>query len=174
MHKAMSVYGFRPLTTDLVLLAAMLDTQPDDLGVRYVPFAGMDRRSPRTVVKLPAMQGIVEWLENTALGTDMWLAASKWTKTYQDCEIRFTMDCGCGLVPTSAFIRGTWNTWLERFNLSRSAAYGRTNVAWPQEMKPYFLKYTDFTSTQFEMWLRMRSALRSLPAVSENELLRAA
>jgi hypothetical protein len=75
---AMSQDGARPLTTDLALVGAMMHTKPDDRGMRYVPFTAVETNGSCNVVKLPVMDQIVEWFENTALGSDMWKNASDW------------------------------------------------------------------------------------------------
>lgn len=99
--EAMSKDGARPLTTDLALVGAMMNTPADDLGMRYVPFSGIMQDGGRNVVKLPVMDQIVEWFENSALGTDMWKNASDWCEKQNGTRIHFVMNCGCGLVSVS-------------------------------------------------------------------------
>jgi len=164
MLEAMSVDGCVPLTADLVLVAGILTVEPDDRGVRYVPFAGIDPDEPRTVVKIPEMDGIVEWMENTALGSYMWQKASDWSEANHGCRIEFAMDCGCGCVTTEQYADGTWRNWVRAFNESRRHAYGRTNIAYRHSIRG-----TDITPGQLDMWRRMRAALHDLPAVVHDE-----
>lgn len=158
MLEAMQVDGCVPLTTDLVLFAGILSAERDDLGMRYVPFAGRDPRTPQTVVKLSIMDGIVEWMENTALGSYMWQAASRWAEKEYDCKVEFSMNCGCGSVCCESYENGAWPEWVRRFNESRRDMYGRTNV----ELRST-IEGTDITKEQLHMWHRMRTALEALP-----------
>ena len=159
MLDAMSVDGCVPLTADLVLFAGILSIPADDLGIKFVPFAGMVPGT-RTVVKIPEMDGIVEWMENTALGSYLWARASDWAERNHGCRIEFAMDCGCGGVRTEHYANGTWRKWVRRFNETRRIAYGRTNVEYRDTIAG-----TDITQAQHSMWRRMRTALLSLPAV---------
>ncbi len=114
MLKAMSVDGCIPLTTDLVLFAGILTVDMDDLGMRFVPFAGIDSSNPTTVVKHTIMDGIVDWMENTALGSYMWKLASEWAEKEYGCRIEFSMNCGCGSVALEAYENGNWPLWVQR------------------------------------------------------------
>lgn len=168
MLEAMSVDGCVPLTADLVLFAGILSVEPDKRGVRYVPFAGIDLNDPTapTVVKIPEMDGIVEWMENTALGSYMWQKASQWAEANHGCRVEFSMDCGCGGVTTEQYANGTWRNWVRAFNVSRRYAYGRTNIEYRSTIRG-----TDITSDQLNMWRRMRAALHAIPAVVHDEEL---
>jgi hypothetical protein len=168
MLEAMSVDGCVPLATDLVLFAGILSVEPDKRGVRYVPFAGIDLDNPTapTVVKIPEMNGIVEWMENTALGTYMWKQASNWSEKHYGCRVEFSMDCGCGGVRPEQYANGEWRNWVRAFNKSRRHAYGRTNIEHHQTIHG-----TDINLDQLFMWRRMRAALKALPVVVHNEEL---
>jgi len=168
MLKAMSVDGCVPLTADLVLFAGILSVEPDKRGVKYVPFAGIDLNDPTapTVIKIPEMDGIVEWMENTALGSYMWQKASDWAEQTHGCRVEFSMDCGCGGVTTEQYTNGIWRNWVRAFNVSRRHAYGRTNIAYRSTIRG-----TDITPDQLLMWRRMRAALQALPAIVRDEEL---
>jgi len=168
MLKAMSVDGCVPLTADLVLFAGILSVEPDKRGVKYVPFAGIDLNDPTapTVIKIPEMDGIVEWMENTALGSYMWQKASDWAEQTHGCRVEFSMDCGCGGVTTEQYTNGTWRNWVRAFNESRRHAYGRTNIEYRSTIHG-----TDITPDQLLMWRRMRAALQALPAIVRDEEL---
>jgi hypothetical protein len=161
MLKAMSVDGCVPLTSDLALFAGILSVEEDDLGMRNIPFAGIDLQNPSTVVKLNVMENIVEWMENTALGGYMWRAASDWAEQEYGCKVEFSMDCGCGSVCCESYDNGNWVRWVRRFNESRRHAYGRTNIRWQEGIVG-----TDITLNQFHIWHRMKEVLESLPACS--------
>lgn len=158
---AMSQDGARPLTTDLALVGAMMHTPPDDRGMRYVPFTAVETNGSRNVVKLPVMDQIVEWFENTALGSDMWKNASDWCEKKMGARVHFAMNCGCGLVAVSAYKNGQWKAWKERFNASRAHLFGRTvlNVREADSVEGL-----DMTSAQLMMWQRIRMSLEALPA----------
>ena len=160
MLQAMSIDGCVPLTTDLALFAGILSVKPDDLGVRFVPFAGIDPSEPQTIIKLTIMDHIVEWMENTALGGYMWQAASKWSEKEYGCKIEFSMNCGCVAVSCDSYTNGNWIEWVQRFNRSRKHTYGRTNIAWQDTIDG-----TDITLDQYHIWCRMRGALESLSKV---------
>lgn len=162
MWKAMSLDGCVPLTTDLALFAGIMTVEQDDLGMRFVPFAGIDSEDPRTVVKLNIMEGMVEWMENTALGGYMWRAASEWAERKHGCRVEFSMDCGCGSVCCESYENGNWVEWVRRFNGTRRQAYGRTNVVWREGIEG-----TDITIDQYYTWQRMRKALEALPRIEE-------
>lgn len=161
MLKAMSVDGCVPLTTDLVLFAGILSADMDELGMRSVPFAGANPLMPQTVIKLYIMEDIVEWMENTALGSYMWQKASQWATEQYGCKVEFSMNCSCGSVCCESYENGAWPEWVRRFNASRRLMYGRTNIVWQTRIEG-----TDITESQFQMWRRMRAALEALPAVS--------
>jgi hypothetical protein len=115
LFNAMSADGARPLTTDLVLYGAMANTPADELGMRYVPFTTVNNLTGE-ITKLPVMEQISEWFENTALGTDMWMNASAWSKKSEN--VHFAMNCGCGLVNSAAYKDGRWSQWKLEFNSS--------------------------------------------------------
>lgn len=158
MLEAMSIDGCVPLTTDLVLFAGILTVEPDDLGMRTVPFAGIDATDPQTVIKLTVMEHIVEWMENTALGSYMWRAASDWAEKEYGCKIEFSMNCACGTVLCESYVNGNWVEWVRRFNTSRKHAYGRTNIVWQDTIDG-----TDITHDQYQVWRKMRGTLEALP-----------
>jgi len=158
---AMSQDKAVPLTTDLALMGAMLATSADDLGMRYVPFCGAEKDS-QNVVKLPVMEQIVDWFENTALGSDMWKNASDWSERTTGMRVHFAMNCGCGLVATTSYRNGQWTAWKERFNASRSHLFGRTTVV---RRVSDTLEGLDITPAQLDIWRRVRAALEALPAV---------
>ncbi|HRC26306.1 MAG TPA: hypothetical protein PKX87_02625 [Alphaproteobacteria bacterium] len=162
--EAMSQDGAKPLTTDLALVGAMMNTPPDDLGMRYVPFTGL-KLGTREVVKLPVMDQIVNWLENTALGTDMWANASEWCESRNGTRVHFAMNCGCGLVATSGYRTGQWKAWKARFNASRADVFGKTSVV---RAETNALEGLDITPAQLQMWHRMRACLESLPAARQD------
>lgn len=165
MLKAMSIDGCVPLTSDLALFAGILTVEQDDLGMRFIPFAGINTQDPRTVVKLNVMENIVEWMENTALGGYMWRAASEWAEKEYGCKVEFSMDCGCGSVCCEAYENGNWVQWVRCFNESRRHAYGRTNIIWQEGIEG-----TDITVDQLYTWRRMKGVLEALPYV-ENPCL---
>ena len=156
----MSENGFQPLTSDLVLLAAMLATPADAGGMRYVPFSGLDTTTS-DMVKLPVMDQIEQWFENTALGSDMWKQASDWTEEVCDGRVHFAMNCGCGIVDVRAYGNGKWSQWLKDFNASRAQVVGRTSVV---RYETNDVSRCDITSQQLLIWNRIRSCLESLPA----------
>lgn len=168
--QAMSADGARPLTADLALIGAMMHTAPDDRGMRYVPFSGVEAGT-QNVVKLPVMEQIVDWFENSALGTDMWANASDWCEGVNGTRVHFAMNCGCGLVAVSAYRNGLWQSWKERFNASRAHLFGRTRVV---RRSTDEIAGLDITAAQMDMWRRIRTALEALPAVAEGETRRAA
>lgn len=159
MMSAMSVHGFRPVPTDLVLLGGLFSSTPDAIGIRSVPFSGFDRKR-REIVKLSVMSGIVEWMENSALGTAMWRSVSEWTRRTRGTVIEFTMKCHCIEVPVSVFDGLEYGKWLERHHASRAGVTGvfgrsglpvrKTNIG------------TDITGEQFMLWRTMRHALEEL------------
>lgn len=157
---AMSQDNARPLTADMALVGAMMNTEADDLGMRYVPFCGIEEKK-RIVVKLPVMDQIADWLENTALGTDMWNNASNWLENRNGMRVHFAMNCGCGLVATTAYANGQWAGWKKRFNTSRADLFGRTTVTRRGIDSTAGL---DITDKQLQMWRRIRNCLESLPA----------
>lgn len=160
---AMSKDGAVPLTTDLALVGAMMHTQPDDRGMRTVPFSAIETVRSQNVIKLPVMDQIVEWFENSALGTDMWNNASDWCEAEMGARVHFAMNCNCGLVATSAYTNGVWQSWKERFNASRAHLYGRTKVV---TRKTDSIDGLDMTFAQLAMWKRIRKCLEALPAVA--------
>jgi len=160
--EAMSQDGAQPLTTDLVLAGAMLNSSQDDLGMKYVPFSGLEG-STRRMVKLPVMDQVVEWCENSALGTDMWQHASDWCEKSHNGRFHFAMNCGCGCVSREAYADGRWQAWKERFNRSRADVFGRTTVV---RRDINSIEGTDITASQLHMWYRMRSCLEALVAAS--------
>jgi len=161
----MSADGARPLTTDLVLLAAMMQTRPDAGGMRYVPFTALETTQSQNVIKLPVMDGIVEWFENTALGTDMWQNVSDLCEAKIGARVHFAMNCGCGLVSVAAYKSGLWQMWKEQFNAARAHLFGRTVVV---RRAADSLHGIDMTDAQLMMWTRMRAALQALPAQAQH------
>ena len=164
MFDAMSLDGCVPLTTDLALLAGVLTVDEDNLGIGFVPFSGKDLRTPQTVVKLDIMEDIVDWMENTALGSYMWRAASRWTERVYGYRIEFAMNCGCKKVRCDSFENGVLLQWVRRFNESRKSLYGRTNV-----ITQTSIEGTDISFDQFRTWVRMRNVLEALPYVNVEE-----
>ncbi|PIR83548.1 hypothetical protein COU18_02590 [Candidatus Kaiserbacteria bacterium CG10_big_fil_rev_8_21_14_0_10_51_14] len=162
MHSAMSVDGCVPLTTDLVLSAAILASEEDSLGMRFLPFVGLDSLSgSATVVTIPEMDNIVEWMENTALGGHMWRKGSEWAERNHGRRIEFSMNCGAGSVGLECYGNGNWQQWVTDFNASRRNVYGRTNTE-----RRLTIEGTDITSAQLMMWRRIRTALADLPAIA--------
>lgn len=157
---AMSRDGARPLTADLALLGAMWHTPPDAHGMRYVPFTGVELGT-QNVARLPVMDQIAEWFENTALGTDMWKNASDWCEQRIGARVHFAMNCGCGLVATSGYANGKWAAWKQAFNAERAHLYGRTRVL---RRDSDDLRGLDITPAQLMMWRRVRACLEALPA----------
>lgn len=157
---AMQADGAQPLASDLTLLGAMWHTPADDFGMRYVPFCAPVKNTSK-VAKLPVMEQIVEWFENTALGTDMWQAASDWLEQHHGMRVHFAMNCGCGMVKTSGYADGTWTAWKQRFNATRSHLYGRTQVV---TQTTNSLENLDMTAGQLMIWQRARNCLESLAA----------
>lgn len=156
---AMSADGAQPLTTDLVLVGAMMHTQPDDGGMRYVPFSVLEPAPSRNIIKLPIMDKVVEWFENTALGADMWKNASDWCERQTGARVHFAMNCGCGLVATTGYNNGQWTSWKQRFNARRAHLFGRTTVL---RRETNSLEGLDLSPAQFLMWTRIRHALDAL------------
>ncbi len=159
--EAMSVWGFTPLATDLVLVAGLMSGAEDDFGFRHVPFAGLDLVSG-TIVKTLDMDGIVDWFENTALGSEMWASVSRWTGRVYGQGLAFAMNCGCALFPNRARTDGRLEAWTRRFNESRRNVVGRTTIKIRNSVFG-----TDITEEQAVMWRRMRDALQALPARQE-------
>ena len=155
LNDAMSKYGFVPVAADLAMIATALTMQADQQGIRYLPFAAI-RHSDQAMVKLPVMEGIVGWLENTALGTDMWLSANSWLRQEHSAEVRFTMDCGCCIVPVAHLDNGVWQEWLVKFNQQRQAIYGRTDVVYLQHNS---IEDNSMQAHQLSAWLKMRNVL---------------
>jgi hypothetical protein len=160
---AMSEDDARPLTTDLVLLGAMMHTQPDAQGMRYVPFSAIETAGSQNIIKLPVMDKVVEWFENTALGTDMWQNASDWCELKMGSRVHFAMNCGCGLVAVAAYRNGLWQSWKQNFNHSRAHLFGRTQVI---RRTTDDLTGLDVTPAQLLMWRRMRACLQELASLS--------
>ncbi len=152
-----------PLVTDLVLFGAMYHSTPDSYGLRTVPFSAFEPGT-NNVIKLPVMSQAVEWFENTALGSEMWSRASRWSRLNHDCEVRFAMNCNCGLVPTQALSSKTWTVWEQNFNLERQALFGRTNVVYRTRND---ISGTNMTKDQLLIWLRIERCLSSIAATSE-------
>ena len=164
MLDAMSMDGCVPLTVDLALFAGILTVEKDDLGMGFVPFSGKDLRTPQTVVKLNIMEDIVDWMENTALGSYMWRLASHWAEQKYGCKVEFAMNCSCGSVCCESYENGNWIQWVRRHNESRRTLYGRTDVIWQSSIEG-----TDITPDQFHTWVRIRNALEALPYVNTKE-----
>lgn len=158
--RAMKVYGFQPLPTDLALIGALFSSTPDKDGVRSVPFSGYDLKK-KTIFKLEAMDGIVAWMENTALGTAMWRSVSDWTRKTRGTVIEFTMKCGCIELSAEDLENGNYGKWLERFHASRAdirGVFGQSHLPITDDIQG-----TDVTFEQFLMWKRMRRTLETLP-----------
>ncbi|BBO34182.1 hypothetical protein [Lacipirellula parvula] len=160
----------KPLTTDLVLIGAMLSSCSDDLGMCYVPFTGLEAGS-KNMVKLPVMDQVVDWFENSALGTDMWHHASDWCEKRHGGRFHFCMNCGCGFVSLEAHQDSRWKSWQVRFNLSRASVFGATSVV-RRDLNS--ILNTDITDAQLAMWHRIRTCLESLPSYQHVNLDRAA
>ncbi len=163
--EAMSKDSAVPLTTDLALVGAMMNTAPDDLGMRPIPFSAIQNDGSRIVVKLPVMDQVVEWFENSALGTDMWNNASDWCEQQNGTRVHFAMNCSCGLVEVSAYENGQWTAWKERFNKSRAHLFGRTKVV---RRDTNSISGLDITNAQLMMWYRIRACLEALPAAASD------
>jgi hypothetical protein len=168
---AMSQDGAKPLTTDLALVGAMMHTEADDRGMRYVPFTCVETNGSRNVVKLPVMEQIGEWFENTALGSDMWKNASDFCEKQMGARVHFAMNCGCGLVAVTAYKNGMWKAWKERFNASRAHLFGRTTV---KTRGTDSIDGLDMTAAQLMMWKRIRGCLEALPAEKATDVKQAA
>lgn len=161
----MSRDAARPLTSDLVLMAAMVETEPDELGMKAVPFSAIDLKT-REIVKLPVMDQLVDWFENSALGTDMWINASNWSESRYGARVHFAMNCNCGLVSNEAKNNGNWTRWKIKFNSERADLYGRTRV---RVAETNSIDGLSITSAQLMIWYRMRRALESLPRIVLND-----
>jgi hypothetical protein len=157
----MSIDGGVPLVTDMVLIGAMVKSQPDNLGMCYVPFSALDKQTGQ-IVKLPVMKGTVEWFENTALGTDMWNHASDWCQTEHGGRFHFAMNCGCGMVADSAKACGNWSKWQQQFNGSRKHVYGRTHLSYRGENT---IEGLDISGAQIEMWFHIAQCLEQFNQV---------
>src|SRR5688572_17908099 len=83
---AMSKDKARPLTSDLVLVGALIHSSTNEFGIRSVPFSCIEELT-QNIVKLPVMDQIVEWFENSALGTDMWQNASDWMESHYGARV---------------------------------------------------------------------------------------
>lgn len=159
--EAMSVDGCVPLAADLALLGATLSTPEDDYGVRFLPFTAVDVAA-KACVKIPEMDDIVGWMENTALGSHMWREASDWLERDRGCRIEFAMDCGCGSVRSASYANGDWRRWVRRFNQERRTIYGRTSVE-----RRASIAGTTMTESQRAMWKRIRATLEELPEIRQ-------
>lgn len=168
---AMSEDGAKPLTTDLALVGAMMHTQPDARGMRYVPFTAVEQNGSRNAVKLPVMEQVSEWFENSALGTDMWKNASDFCEKQMGARVHFAMNCGCGLVAVSAYKDGKWAAWKRDFNESRAHMYGRTHIV---RRDANDITGLDVTPAQLAIWQRIRACLAALPAEGTEDLKLAA
>ncbi len=157
--RAMNVYGFRPLPTDLVLVGGLFLSTPDKDGVRAVPFSGYAPKM-QTIFKIPAMIGVVEWMENTALGTAMWRSVSEWTMKTRGTVIEFTMKCSCIEVPVEHLGNERYGRWLEEFHASRDGAKGVFGQSGLPIIKD--IAGTDMTHEQFTIWNKMRASLEML------------
>ncbi len=166
---AMSRDDARPLTADLALVGGALSLAPDEHGMRFLPFSGMEDNGSTNIVKLPVMDQIVEWFENSALGTDMWKNASDFLEEQSELRVHFAMNCGCKVVPVSAYADGKCTAWKRHFNRSRSHLFGRTTVV---RRETNSLAGLDITKAQLMMWHRIRKCLEALPAatVAETQL----
>ena len=163
--EAMSRDCAKPLCVDMALIGAMLSTPPDDLGMCFVPFCGIEGMQ-RVVVKLPVMTQIVDWCENSALGTDMWEHASEISEEQHRGRFHFAMQCGCGFVARTAVQSGAWQAWQQRFNRSRADIYGRSRIV---RRETNSIEGLDITPAQLQTWRRMREVLCALPAVQIKE-----
>lgn len=168
--QAMSTDGAKPLTSDLVLVGAVLNMPADDLGVKSVPFSALNLET-REVVKLPIMDQIVEWFENTGLGTDMWHNASDWCEREKGVRVHFTMNCRCPAVPRAAIEDGRWTAWKRRDNARHADIFGRSRVV---RRDTDSLENLDMTAAALMMWRRIRMCLEALPAVQETTVAKAA
>ncbi len=157
LYDAMTQDEAVPLCTDLVLVGAMFHAKPDDIGVRLVKFSGADPATDE-VVKIPAMDGVVGWFENSALGTDMWQNANRYLSTL-GYHVHFAMKCSCGLVPIPTKHNGAWSEWQRAFNRERAHVYGRTNISWRPFREGDGLSHDDAL-----LWDRIVRALQALPS----------
>lgn len=164
--EAMSVDGCVPLTADLAILGATLSAPRDDLGIGFLPFTAIEVSS-RTCVRIPEMDNIVGWMENTALGSYMWQKANEWMEQNHDCRLEFAMNCGCGSVRSENYANGNWQRWVQRFNEVRRTVYGRTRIECRNSIAG-----TTMTKAQRTMWRRIRATLEELPAVAERTEIR--
>lgn len=162
---AMQADGALPLTSDLALVGAMWHSRADASNVRYVPFSAPVKNTTQ-IAQLPIMAQIVEWFENSALGTDMWQAASNWLEAHHGVRVHFTMNCGCGLVCTEAYTNGVWTAWKQQFNASRSHLYGRTQVV---ERDSNSLEGLDMSAAELMIWQRIRTCLESCAAAVQEK-----
>lgn len=158
LKNAMSKYGGLPLASDLAMIGAAMSLPKDDFGIRRFPLSAI-RAQDQCMIKLPVMKDIVDWLENSALGTDMWLAANEWLKANHGVTVRFTMNCDCNIVPEDAILDGRWAKWLTRFNQQRLSIYGRTHVV---NLESDDITDLNMSSDQLDSWKVMREVLLSL------------
>ena len=128
----------------------------------FVPFVGIEQQT-RAAVKLPVMTQIVDWFENSALGSDMWAHASDWCESVDGGRFHFAMNCGCGKVSAEARQGGNWTLWKTEFNRSRAEIYGRTRIV---NRDTNSIAGLDISPAQLTMWYRMRRCLEALPAVA--------
>lgn len=143
-----------------------MSTPPDELGMCYVPFVGLNQRT-REMVKLPVMEQVVDWCENSALGTDRG-HASDWCEDWYGGRFHFAMNCGCGKVSSDAKKLGNWQLWKQRFNQSRADVFGRTRIV---KQDSNSIEGLDITPSQLLMWYRIRQTLESLPRCVGQEIL---
>jgi hypothetical protein len=160
--KTMQQDGCMPLTTDLALIGAVLTMEKNKFGVSFIPFTALEASS-KSCVKIPEMENIVEWMENTALGNHMWSFANKFAEENYGTKFTFSMDCGCAAAPAKAFQDGTVSAWNRHLNEYAKNLYGKTNIIYRDSIEG-----TNMVKSERDMWGIIRKALESLPVESVN------
>jgi hypothetical protein len=159
--EAMSKDSFVPMTTDMVLFAATAGLEPDEFGVRSLPLTAIPKDGSLAVVKLPVMDHIVEWFENSAMGYDMWQNVSDWSEKREETRVHFDCKCNQCIVPVETYDNGQWSQRKVQYNQSRAHLVGRAKIV---RRETNSLEGLDMTPSQLMMWHRIRKCLEALPA----------
>lgn len=153
----MSQHEFSPLASDLAMIGAVFHIDADQSGVRELPFTAINRQD-QTKFKLAAMEGIVEWMENSALASDMWIATNRWLRQHHQVEMRFTDNCGCCIIPTQMLDSGAWFTWLAEYNKERRSLRKLDQINYVNENN---IHDNNLNDEQVQAWVKLRDVMMS-------------
>jgi L-rhamnose mutarotase len=158
--KVMQEDGCVPLPTDLSLIGAVLTMKVNEYNLPYLPFTALEF-STKSCVKIPEMENIVDWMENTALGSFMWEKANKFAELNYGRKFYFSMDCGCEAPLVSQFSDGTVRNFNIFLNKQAKDLYGKTNVVYSDS-----ISNTNMSEYQRSIWKLIRQSLEALPKES--------